>query len=301
MIKIKNVGTSSVSAIKFNYGLKGGATFTHAWVGNLNFLDTTLVVFPPSAAILSGSNSSIFEVSITSVNNNPGDQNAFNNIYSSVTKTVSVFPKDFLIRTLTNHDAKPNTQNSETSWILYNENGTVVLSQTLMPINTFYTDTVKNLPSGCYKFVLKDSGCDGFAWWANTAGGNGQLYFEKPTGAIFNTFSGDFGCGFTKYFIVKNPILNDVGITNYLFSNEIKIYPNPASNSVLISYQLNQNQDISYKLSDISGRVVQQKTLHKISTLNESIDLSNINNGAYFISIELENKSLITKKLIIQK
>lgn len=301
MIKIKNVGTATVSSIVFNYGLKGGTTNTLSWVGNLAFLDTAIVIFPPSAAILSGSISNVFQVSIASVNGNAGDQNLFNNIYSSTTKTVSIFPKDFLIRTLTNHDAHPTTQKSETAWTLYNETGSVVFSRSPMDTTTFYTDTLLNLAPGCYKFVVTDFGCDGYAWWANSAGGNGQLYFERLTGAIFNTFSGDFGCGFTKYFTVANPNPNGLGIATNFLLNDIQIFPNPASNSASIKFNLNKNQDVIYKLNDISGRIIYQKKLNKITNFNETLDLNNVSTGVYLISFELENKTLITKKLIIQK
>ena len=79
---------------------------------------------------------------------------------------------------------------------------------------------------------------------------------------------------------------------------EIKLYPNPTSNSLWISIDKNEVQiatDLSIKLIDISGKVILSKKLtqHKFS-----LDLSSYSDGIYFLEIFQDNERLSYKKII---
>ncbi|MDP3556930.1 MAG: peptide-N-glycosidase F-related protein [Bacteroidota bacterium] len=295
VIKIKNVGTNSINNVAFNYGLVGNTALTYTWTGNLNFLEETMVVFPPSLSIYTNNISSTFQASVVSVNGTT-DQNAFNNSYQSQTSAVSLYPSNFVIKIFTNSSTVPSTNFNETSYILYNENGGIVLAKDSLTNVTLFADTVNLLP-GCYKLVVNDQGCDGYKWWANTAAGNGNVRFENTAGtSVFYNPNGDIGCQSTKYFAVANT----TGLSeNIEKQNEIEIYPNPASGVAYLKLDLIKNQIIKYKITSVSGKLIQQKSLTKISTGYENIDIHNLENGIYFISIELENNLIITKKLII--
>lgn len=298
VIKIKNVGTNTVTSIAFTYGIVGNTPLTYTWTGSLNFLDEALVTFPPSLSIYTTNVTSTFQASVVAVNGNSGDQNLFNNIYRSETTPVSVYPASFVVKIFTNNSTDQATSFNETSYKIYDENGNVVQSRNNLTNATLYTDTINNLTPGCYKLVIDDSGCDGYKWWANTAGGNGNVRFENLViGNIFYNPNGDIGCQLIKYFVVANT----TGITeNIARQNEIEIYPNPASGSAFIKFDLNKNQTVNYKITDITGKLIQQKTLSKIEGAYEQINISNLSNGVYLVSFELENKLIITKKLIIQ-
>ncbi|WP_317897510.1 T9SS type A sorting domain-containing protein [Aurantibacillus circumpalustris] len=305
VIKIKNVGTDSLKSIVFNYGLKGQTPLTHTWTGSLGYLEERQEVFPTSTVILSGTVSSVFEVSVVSVNGNTGDQNLFNNIYTSETTPVPIYPKDFIIKMYTNNDLNPNNGYSETSWMLTNETGSVIVKRDSLAKTTVYIDTVLNLPAGCYKLEINDTGCDGMSWWANTAGGTGSLRFDYTNANnSIATFPGDMGCNYVRYFRVlapaTPPVLTGVKTAN-INSNNIEVYPNPADNMAYIKFDLTKSQTLSYKIMDITGKIVFQIKTSKIAASYETIDVSHFSNGVYFISVELEDKSVLTKKLVIQK
>lgn len=302
IIKIRNVGTASLSSVNFNYGLHGDTVLNYTWTGNLGYLDTALVVLPPSVSILSHTSSAVFEVSVTAVNGTTGDQNSFNNIYSSKTIPVDIFPDKFVIRMLTNNSTDPISLTNETSWILYDDSGNIIMQRDQLANATVYIDTLFLWP-GCFKFEIRDTGCDGMSWWANAPAGNGSLRFDYY--GINNTiflYPGDIGCGYTKYFTILDPNIIYVGTKNSgVIANSIEVYPNPAANMAYIRLNLNKSQAVSYRLLDITGKLIQQKKLENVITSYETIDTHELSNGVYFITVELGDKSLTTKKLVIQK
>ncbi|MBA2613546.1 MAG: T9SS type A sorting domain-containing protein [Bacteroidetes bacterium] len=297
VIKIKNVGTNSVTSVVFNYGLIGNTALSYTWTGNLNFLDETLVTFPPSLTIYTNNIVSTFQASVVSVNG-VTDQNSFNNTYVSQTSPVSVYPASFVLKINTNNATNPLTNFNETSYVLYDQNGAVVIARDSLQNVTYYTDTIHNLTPGCYKLVIDDAGCDGYKFWVNTAPGNGNIRFENlGIGNVFYNPNGDIGCQLIKYFVVANT----TGITeNIARQNEIGIYPNPANTMAYLQLDLVKDQAINYKITEVTGKLMQQKSLNKISEGYEKIDMSGLENGVYFISVELQNNLIITKKLIVQ-
>ena len=306
VIKIKNTGTDSLKSIVFGYGLKGGTVFNYTWTGSIGFLDTAYVIFPPTTSILSGTASSVFQVSALTVNGSAGDQNSFNNIYSSQTTTVPVYPENFVVKMYTNNNIDGSTGFSETSWFLTDQTGAVVYQRDQLASATVYVDTITGLPGGCYKLEIVDTGCDGMSWWANTAGGTGTLRFDYiNANSTIASFPGDIGCGYVRYFRVLDPPpppVDTTGIAAHNINpNVVDVYPNPANNTAYIKFDLSQSQTVNYKIMDINGRTIQQKTTYKIAASYETIDISQLSNGVYFISVELQDKSVTTKKLVVQK
>ncbi|CAA7386887.1 zinc-dependent metalloprotease [Chryseobacterium fistulae] len=74
--------------------------------------------------------------------------------------------------------------------------------------------------------------------------------------------------------------------------NNVKIYPNPAKDVIVIS---SMERLKSYKIYDESGRLVLSSSV--LSGNNIKVDLSSINTGSYIISIETERET-INEKLI---
>ena len=75
------------------------------------------------------------------------------------------------------------------------------------------------------------------------------------------------------------------------FYNRINIYPNPSDNKIIIDNAKNAN----IKIYDLTGKLVFSK-----NNINEyqSIDLSNLNKGTYFIKVN-RNNTIETRKIII--
>ena len=125
---------------------------------------------------------------------------------------------------------------------------------------------------------------------------NGDPVFNEIL-FIQNYINVNFGSGTFDGYNQNNPLANSVDFSTLsttdfeTYSNEISIYPNPASNYIKVSgYNISE---CSYVIYDIQG-----KELVAFNFKNgNSIDISQFNTGVYFISI-IDDFTTITKKII---
>lgn len=121
--------------------------------------------------------------------------------------------------------------------------------------------------------------------------GNGWVQSAVPGSLMINPV---MGCTYSQ----------PVSINENQKEDLIKIYPNPAQNTISVSYPGNQLAETRIEILSALGQVVYTSTI--IS--NEQIDISNIANGLYFIHIKGNNLNLPAgqagvspKKLIISR
>ncbi len=89
---------------------------------------------------------------------------------------------------------------------------------------------------------------------------------------------------------------NVLGITSFSETFDIKIYPNPASEYVIV--QLGDTSKGTINIYDISGKSVFQNIFDQNES-NIQLSLEGITSGIYFLKIEQGNRE-ITKKLIVK-
>lgn len=299
IVRIRNTGTSTVTAVQFNYQVNNGPISSYTWTGALSYLDTTSVIFPPNGTMFSGSVTAAFHVSITAVNNQANDENLFNNAYHSTFDPVLIAPETFVVKYLTNQAA------GENEWTIYDENDVAIFTSQAYNNATLYKDTMTALFPGCYRLTITDYGCNGLAWWAATAQGTGSLRIEKLNGNSLFVFPTDFGCEYTKYFVVLAPPPPPVDTTPVPESasevNSIEVFPSPAAGMAYLKLDLGHPQNISYRITDLNGRVVYNKSLKNVDSMYEKMDISQFQDGLYFVQISLQDQTSITKKLVITK
>lgn len=90
---------------------------------------------------------------------------------------------------------------------------------------------------------------------------------------------------------------SSLGIDEVTLSEHISIYPNPTKNILNITTPSNLQLDIA-TIFDVRGRQVITKNLNSTNSLN-TIDVTQLQAGVYFIKIDLENVST-TKKFIVE-
>tara|TARA_B100000508_G_scaffold140085_2_gene140001 strand:+ start:776 stop:1768 length:993 start_codon:yes stop_codon:yes gene_type:complete len=71
-------------------------------------------------------------------------------------------------------------------------------------------------------------------------------------------------------------------------NSEVSVHPNPFTNQIFVESTLDQ---INYSILDISGKLLSKG----ITTSNQSIDVSSLNSGVYFLKIFEGNKSRTIK------
>ena len=73
---------------------------------------------------------------------------------------------------------------------------------------------------------------------------------------------------------------------------EFTLYPNPTVNDINITFDDNVNENVTFKIFDMSGRIVKQGNL-----FSNNINVSNLNRGTYFIKLNVGNEN-VTKRFV---
>lgn len=81
-----------------------------------------------------------------------------------------------------------------------------------------------------------------------------------------------------------------------------RIYPNPASETATLAFQMTGTSDVSITVMDCAGKVVHTETLQQISAERTTVtlDTQNYSEGLYLVRIVTDNGEL-TEKLTIQR
>lgn len=119
------------------------------------------------------------------------------------------------------------------------------------------------------------------------------LYYDIGNGWVQSAIPGS---------LMINPVMGctypaPVGINENQKEDLVKIYPNPAQNTITVSYPGNQLAETTVEILSALGQVVYTSTI--IS--NQQIDISNIANGLYLIHLKGNNLRVSPKKLIISR
>ena len=134
--------------------------------------------------------------------------------------------------------------------------------------------------------------------------GNGFHFVYNPcenegTTTVDYTFtSGSFSVS-----VRVNYIYSSTGIGNSdIRVNSLTAYPNPASTSVTVSYDLSglrTSNDTRLVITNLVGSKVAVRSLNGVSG-KISMDLSGLDAGIYFYSIEANGQAISTRKLIVK-
>jgi len=83
-----------------------------------------------------------------------------------------------------------------------------------------------------------------------------------------------------------------LAVADFNFENNLSIYPNPAQNQVNI--QIDRNA--TYKIYNINGQLLSKGN---VVQGNNTLDITNLNQGVYFIKLS-DGEAEITRKLMIK-
>ena len=271
---IKNYGTDTLFVATIKYNINGGTYHYQVWNGVLkqNEKDTILL----SGIDANNTSNTLFVSSIYP--NNSTDINIQND--SKTINFNSINGNKISIKLITDN------YGYETSWRLYNNSWNIIDMDDSLLSNKIYKQEYC-LEDGCYSFVIYDTYGDGFC--CNY--GNGSFVIENLSNNNKIAQSAHFSFSDTSYFCINTTsIINKDDI-------QIEIFPNPNDGIFYINY-MNYSKNIpNYaKIYDQLGRLIKEVEFFESS----KIDLSNYQNGIYYLRIKT-NKEYINKKIIIQK
>ncbi len=117
------------------------------------------------------------------------------------------------------------------------------------------------------------------------------------------------GVGHYRYYLTdyqnSNEYLDSVDVMFYFGTNALKekkeidlsfnVSPNPASNFVNITMN-NSSEDCIVKLIDVLGNEILSDRIRG----NKNIDVSNLKNGIYFVTVSSKDQKVLSRKMIVR-
>ena len=180
--------------------------------------------------------------------------------------------------------------------------------------NQLFSDTVPSTYSNYIVEFILEHNKGNYSWGVDTNSTQligGPSFINSPD-TIYDTltlsggstitynYTWRFGAGSYK---VTSTIMHTVdtiffnSMTVGLFDNtkpkaEFTLYPNPTVNDINITFDDNVNENVTFNIFDMSGRIVKQGNL-----FSNNINVSNLNRGTYFINLNVGNE-IVTKRFV---
>jgi len=275
-ILVQNTGTTNISSIKFEYNIEGGGVKTHFWTGSLASLDSVSIELPIDNFLFWQGTADVFHVNIEKVNGSE-DDNPFNNQFSVTIQQTDVFDisETFVVECYTNN------YGHQTSYMLTDSEGNILLEQDDLEDNTLYSDAM-TLSPGCYKLQIHDDADDGLYWWHNSTQGSGTFRLKNDGGYVLEHFEPEFG----RFAMYEFAVLNPTGQAEETKNRIASVYPNPTNKMVHIDLTGFGNESINFRMYDPSNRLVWSEE-SKISNdfQTKTVDISEFRPGIYFLKV----------------
>jgi hypothetical protein len=143
-------------------------------------------------------------------------------------------------------------------------------------------------------------------WFSFTSGWNIEdsllYFFRSPNGDVYKIYFTDFAGMSSGDITFELEMVSMVDIEEPV-KNEysMQLLPNPAQNTVNISWNFDLQKDASLRIHDISGKEVMSRTLSS-DTYDPgglSLDISMLHRGVYVVNI-VSGNTLISEKLVVR-
>jgi len=175
---------------------------------------------------------------------------------------------------------------------VFNDNGVYKMLVGSECGNLFLYDNIDGNVGGTFNLV--SSNAFGIMEGEHTA----PCLYDLNGDARLDMLLGNYSGGLAHF----RGLNTNFGIEESAWYSETVVYPNPASSYVNIKFNAFNSNQKNIRLSDISGRVLEEKILRNNELL---IDISGYSSGSYFLSIFLMDafgnlKMNETKRIIVQ-
>lgn len=297
-IKVKNFGSTTITSIKLAYKIGAGTASTKVITTAIAPEQTAEILIEDFNELNTVSGTNTFYAEIVEVNGIE-DEDEYNDKMSSAFNAVPQHAFNNFNITL---KTSGNTKSSDkATWeIIDMATGEVVVTRSGTVKNTTLSDSF-NLDKGCYKLVVSTSGGNGLAFFSAFAKGYVRLYntasgarIPMPGNDMGSTgLEGNFGNGFTYYFVVTTPSSVDEIAKNMI----VNVFPNPANESINIELNVERIKDAKVTMINAIGEVVYTQSIQDKNTI---IATSAFPAGLYLLEIENNGNKRIEKVSIIR-
>jgi hypothetical protein len=185
-----------------------------------------------------------------------------------------------------------------------NNTTTFILNPIIVPTAAFTSEDSTDLNwSGLVNFVNTSTNSSNDYWDfgdGGTSTNNSPSYNYNTVGTYIAKLitTSSTGCNdtVTKSILVTNRLA--IGIQTYGNSDPLLVHT-LSDNEYLVEQKLNDETDLSFKLTDFSGRLIMDYGSSKSDKINLPVNLKNYNQGIYFLTIT-ENGKPTTIKLPVK-
>lgn len=278
IVTLKNNGTVALGAVSISYIIAGGDNGTFGWTGNLLTGQTANVQLPwvhiidgPQELIISSGSPN---GQLDQVPEDDGDTLAF----------VAHTPGDLVVLEII-----PDDYGEDITWELADDDGNVLYNGGPYS-NQNNTPIVREfcLGEGCYEFTINDVFGDGIC----CTEGEGSYSITSQ----FNdhvTSNGEYGSGETRDFCIVG-----VGLAENADADGLRLWPNPATTMLQLSWDLRSRTSASWQLLDLTGRVLRIGIIFCDGTPVE-VDLGDRSSGTYLLRTSSEGRT-VTKRVVVR-
>lgn len=292
-VTVRNDGSNAITSMTISYTTTTTTTpQQYTFNGSIaTFFDTTFAL--PEIAVTVG-NTETINVSINNINGTAMTGLTGN---ATITKPILVEGHGTPILLL-----KRDKYGTETSWKLYDANGTVVNQ------GGPYTD-VSTAPSkpdtialtgvtsaGCYVFEIADKYGDGIN--AGYGAGYYKIY-DAGLAHLMVSSNGKYGAGESRDLKIADMVgIEDANENIY----QTIVYPNPAKDNLTLAVSVNNPSQATINVVDMLGRVVINLGSHNLVSgdNNISINTTNLTDGMYYVRV-ITNNGITAKKFTVNK
>lgn len=282
IIKIKNTGEATLTALDITYGVVDGDNYNYQWTGSLAFLEEAIVKLP--TIIMDDYYNGVTDFNVVISNpNGQSDGYEYNNTLTSQFETAPIHTQQLVI------DFRTNTRPFENSYSIFDTNENIVFERDFDDANTTYSDLI-NLPPGCYELVVYDTGGDGMNNWPSNHG-NGSITLKNLDGTTITILERWFG-ETIKYSFRNDAVLGTEETSNVVYA----IHPNPTNEIFTIS-TLNTTQSYSLKLYNVSGKLLHEEFVTE--STNHIVDVNKLTTGVYMVYLKSNTGETQVHKLLV--
>ncbi len=284
-LKIQNYGSQVLSTLDIISKIDGEIEVTYNWTGSVAQYDLEVVVLPEIVTSSLANGDHVFTYETTNPNGVADEDNANN-----------IVDKDFFTNSNTTPvvlTIKPDIFPSDISWYVKYGNATIFSGGGYSFSDTIITETLCLEVDTCYTFLIYDVHNNGFTMDS----GNVIMTWLDNELFRFTEVEHNGSSYFIDFCVAYDGIYNQ---KNDLSTVSFSMFPNPVNDVLNIEFNERINNNVSITITDISGAVIKQFEFNRISGKLLSLNVSNLHNGMYYLTVKANN-DVCTKKLMYSK
>ena len=284
-VEVANAGTSEITSMTFEIAVAGGKTTEYEWTGNLPVYGITKIDL--TAEIPFGEHQVTFDI----VKANGETYTFEKSLMANCEPWLSTGVADGATSAELKLELAQDRWGNQISWKVYASDDSVLASggpyEVLSASGTKVHEIAFNIPAGeCAMFVIEDNVGNGIS---GSSFGEGYYKLYDKLGNVLVESDGNYGFGEYHVIHIEGALdVEDVVETSY------NVYPNPVKEVLTIAGENMKQINVINALGQVVKSVKCDNNIVKIN-------VSDLQNGMYFVNVIDNNGEMTTSKVSVNK